>query len=433
VFVTARLALLAALLSAAALAVPDHPLAALAAVDAALVAAGLVDVLAAPAPRRVPRDRRHAPVVSADREIEVVLLVTNPARRRVRVALRDATVPSLRAEPRRLAAVLEPGTGRVRYAVHPRRRGRFTLGPVTVRTEGPLGLAGRQRTADLRTELKVYPSLRGRAQVEGRLRRSRLLEAGTRSARVRGGGFEFDSLREYHPDDEFRRINWPATARSGKAISNVYREERNQHVLLLLDGGRTMAGTVAGAPRFEHALDAAVAVASLAVDVGDRVGAFAFDQRLRASVPPRADDGQPRRIVDALFEVEPTVLASDYLGALGGVLARYRRRAFLVLFTDLADQAAVDPLLRAIPVLARRHLVVVAEVTDPEVSRLARLLPASAEDAFLKAAAAGMEHRRERAARSLAQHSVEVVDRPPGELAPGLADAYLRAKAFGRL
>jgi len=176
-----------------------------------------------------------------------------------------------------------------------------------------------------------------------------------------------------------------------------------------------------------------VAVAALAVEVGDRVGAFAFDTRVRASVPPRADDGQPGRIIDALFEVEPALVASDYIGSLGGVLARYRRRALLVLFTDLADEAAVDPLLQAVPVLARRHLVVVAEVTDPEVARLARLLPSSGPEVFLKAAAAGTEHRRERAAGTLSRQGVEVVDRPPGELAPGLADAYLRAKAFGRL
>jgi uncharacterized protein (DUF58 family) len=433
VFLTARLALVLAALSAAALVVPGAAVAALLVVDGAVLVAAALDVLAAPDPRRVPRERRHPEVTSTGRRVETTLHVTNPARRRVRMEVRDAAVPSLRAESARWIGVLHPGTGVIRSTLRPERRGRFSLGPVTVRTTGPLGLAGRQRTVDLRTQLKVYPALRGRERVEGRLRRSRLLESGTRSARVRGGGLEFDSLREYHPDDEFRRINWPATARSGKAISNVYREERNQQVLLLLDAGRTMAGTVGGVPRFEHALDAAVAVASLAVQIGDRVGAFAFERRVVASVPPRADDAHPRRIVDAMFAVEPAVAASDYLGAVEAVLGRYRRRALLVLFTDLADEAALDPLLRAIPVLARRHLVLVAEVTDPEVARLARALPTTAGEAFLKAAAAGEEGRRDGAARRLARLGAEVVDRPPGELAPGLADAYLRVKAYGKL
>jgi uncharacterized protein (DUF58 family) len=256
---------------------------------------------------------------------------------------------------------------------------------------------------------------------------------GTRSARVRGGGLEFDRLREYHPDDEFRRINWAATARAGKAIANEYREERNQHVLLLLDAGRTMAATVADAPRLEYAIDAAVAVATLAMDVGDRVGAFAFDEEVRASVPPRSDRAQPHRIVDALFDVEPRLAASDYVGAVGTILGRFRRRALVALFTDLADEAALDPLLVTLPMLARRHLVLVVEVADPAVDRLSRMLPASAADAFTKAAAAAARSRRDAAASRLNRLGATVVDRPPRALAGAVADAYLRAKAFGRL
>jgi uncharacterized protein (DUF58 family) len=269
--------------------------------------------------------------------------------------------------------------------------------------------------------------------VEERLRRGRVLEVGSRSARVRGGGLEFDSLREYHPDDEFRRINWAATARAGKPIANVHREERNQQVLLLLDAGRTMAGTVSAAPRFEHALDAAVALATLATYVGDRVGAFAFVGRIVANVSPRGDTAQVRRIVDAMFDVEPEVEAADYLGTIGTVLQQRQRRAFLVLFTDLADEAALDPLLRTIPILTRRHLVVAAQVTDPEVRRLSRMIPTSAHEAYLKAAAAASEARRDRAARRLVQLGAAVVDRVPGELSSTLADEYLRAKAYGRL
>ncbi|MGH2663906.1 MAG: hypothetical protein ACRDH8_14105 [Actinomycetota bacterium] len=176
-----------------------------------------------------------------------------------------------------------------------------------------------------------------------------------------------------------------------------------------------------------------MAVATLAMEVGDRVGAFAFGERVRASVPPRSDAAQAARIVDALFDVEPRVTASDYLGSLGAVLSRYRRRAMLVLFTDLADEAALDTLLATIPTLVRRHLVLVGEVGDPEVERLARVVPVSAEDAFRKAAAAAAQLRRDRAAARLARLGAAVIDRPPGELATALADEYLRAKAYARL
>jgi uncharacterized protein (DUF58 family) len=152
-----------------------------------------------------------------------------------------------------------------------------------------------------------------------------------------------------------------------------------------------------------------------------------------AGVPPRSDPAQPSRILDALFDVEPEVAAADYLGALGSVLHRFRRRALLVLFTDLSDEAALDPLLRTVPILARRHLVVIAEVRDPELGRLSRSFPDAAAAAYRKAAAGRIEELRDRAARRLAQLGAWVVDRSPDELPLTLADMYLRAKSFGRL
>ena len=432
-FLTGRLALVLALASAAALFIPGRPGIVLVVVDALVLAAAATDILRAPDPRRVPRRRDHPDVASVGAAVDVALSVVNPVSRPVRGTVRDATVPSLRPDPAFLVARLAPGSSRLAYRIRPERRGRFVLGPVTVRCAGPLGLAGRQRTVPLATELKVYPALEGRRQIEGLLRRGRVLETGTRSARVRGGGLEFDALREYHPDDEFRRINWTATARAGKPIANEYREERNQQVLLLLDAGRTMAATVAAAPRFEYAIDAAVALATLAMDVGDRVGAFAFDEQVRASVPPRSDRAQPHRIIDALFDIEPSLAASDYVGAVGRILGRFRRRALVALFTDLADEAALDPLLTAVPTMARRHLVLVVEVADPAVERLSRIMPGSAPEAFTKAAAAAARTRRESAASRLSRLGATVVDRPPRALAGALADAYLRAKAFGRL
>jgi uncharacterized protein (DUF58 family) len=419
--------------STAAVLVPGR--AGLAVLIADAIVAGLagLDVALAVSPRRIVRARMHPPVASVGGEVEVTLLANDPRSQPIRTAIRDAAVASLHPDPSRLSATLPPGNSRLTYRLRPARRGRFLVGPVTVRASGPFGLAGRQRTVPIRTELKVYPALRGREQVEGRIRRHRLLEVGTRSALVRGGGLEFDSLRDYHPDDEFRRINWLATARATRPVSNVYREERNQQVLLLLDASRTMAGTIAGAPRFEHALDAAVALGALAVGVGDRVGAFAFEERVLASVPPRSDRFQVGRVVEAMFDVEPSLRAADYRGAVGTIVGRYRRRALVVLFTDLADEAAIDTLLGAVPALVRRHLVTVVEVADPELERLERLVPDSAEDAFRKAAAAGMLGRREAAGRRLTRLGASVLDHPPGTLAPALADTYLRAKAYGRL
>jgi uncharacterized protein (DUF58 family) len=281
--------------------------------------------------------------------------------------------------------------------------------------------------------MKVYPALPGRAEVEMRVERARLLQSGERSSLFRGGGTEFDALREYHPDDEFRRINWSATARAAKPITNLYREERNQRVMVLLDTSRSMAGSIAGISRFEYALDAAVAVAELAARVGDQVGMIAFGSQVEGILGPRGGRTQPRRIVDIVFDLEPSLDAADYRGAFGVLLSRYRRRSLLVLFTELTEQSAMESLFAAIPALLPRHMLMVASVVDPEVVALRDAAPASYDEAYLGAAAAAAMDARERTGRRLRSMGVMVEDHEPGRLAGAVADRYLRVKTAGRL
>ena len=280
---------------------------------------------------------------------------------------------------------------------------------------------------------KVYPALPGRSEVELRLERARLLQGGRRSSRLRGGGTDFDSLRDYHPDDEFRRINWNATARAAKPITNLYREERDQQIVLLLDAGRTMAGTVAGLSRFEHALDAAIALAELAARSGDHVGVMAFASRVEAMLSPRGGRDQPRRALDLLFDQQPSLDPTDYRGAFATLLSRHRRRSLLVLFTELTEESVMQPLFDALPVLLPRHLLMIGSIVDPEVLALRSALPGSYEDAYLAAAAAQSFSARNHASAHLRSLGVSVEDREPGRLAGALADRYLQIKDAARL
>src|SRR6266571_4405422 len=245
------------------------------------------DVSAAPRPAAL-HVRRSAPrVLSVGRTDTVSLHLHNPTRRRLTLTVRDATPPSLGRRPARHRLSIDPEAwAQVDAVLRPSRRGHSSVGPVTIRASGPMGLGGRQSTLPLMDAVRVCPALPARAEIQLRVERARLLQTGERSSTVRGGGTDFDSLREYHPDDEFRRINWQATARAAKPITNVFREDRNQQVLLVLDIGRSMAGTVAGVSRFEYGLDAAVAIADLATRVGDQVGMAAFDGRIRVLVGP---------------------------------------------------------------------------------------------------------------------------------------------------
>jgi uncharacterized protein (DUF58 family) len=413
---------------------PGDPAPALAVAMGLLAVAVVSDVVRAPRPGALHPRRRVAAVLRMDRPAEVVVGLHNPSGRRLTVDVHDATPPSMRRRPLRHHLTIEPGAwAELRGEIRPARRGRSGLGPLTIRVAGPLGLAGRQTTVALIDQVKVYPALRGRAEVELRFRHAQLLQSGLRSSAYRGGSDEFDSLREYRPDDEFRRINWKATARSPRPIANEYREEHNQQVVMLLDASRATAGQVDGVSRLEHSLDAAIAVAGLAARVGDHVGALAFGRDVRAFVEPRGGPSQPPRILNLLFDLEPGLHAPNYPRAFAALLARHRRRAWLVLFTDLSEVSVLEPLLRAVPVLVARHLVVVASVRDPEVEALATSVPWTSDDAYDKASAAGYVTWRDTAAARLRALGATVIDAQPGKLAAAVADEYLRIKSMGRL
>jgi uncharacterized protein (DUF58 family) len=438
---TRRLAIVAAVLAVVLLAYPGSQVdvaVTVLALAAALVLLALVDAAVGTSPRQLLVGRTHPPVVVAGREATVTWELRSESRRTLRVSLADDLAPSLRARVRRLVAKVPPGGSvRVSTTIRPLRRGSFPLEHLTVRIEGRLGLGARQRRVPVRSTLRVHPPFRSREEAELKIRRARILEVGMRSARGLGGGTEFEQLREYGPDDEFRRIDWTATARTGRTIVRTYRAERNQSVLVLLDNGRTMAGRVAGVPRVEHAMDAAMMLTTVATRLGDRCGLVAFDRVVRAVVPPARRTDQVSRVTEAMYTLEPELAESDYSSAFAEVVARFRRRAMLVLLTDLVDHAVEDSLLPALPLITRTHLVVIGGVRDPQVEAWARGEALDDDDpeaaAYRQAAAIGVLAQRRRTVARLRGMGATVIDAAPGRLAPELADAYLLAKSTGRL
>jgi uncharacterized protein (DUF58 family) len=399
-----------------------------------VVVAFAVDAIATVPPRTLVVEREHPGSLALRSTGELTWRVHNPGGRAVRAAIADDLAPSLQAGTRRVRlAVPADATVEATTTITPTRRGLFVPTVFAVRVEGPLGLAARQADVRVPTRLRVLPMYRSRRQAEVILGRARVLEVGLRTAQGRGGGTEFDQLREYSPDDEFRRIDWAATARTGKATVRSYRAERNQTVIALLDNGRVMAGRVDDVPRVEHAMDAVMALTTVATGLGDRVGLVAFDRTVRAVVPPASRRTQLAAITSAMYDLEPELVESDYRGAFVSTVARFRRRALLVILTELAEAAVDEGLLPALPVILRNHLVLVVGVQDPGVTALANAPTDGVDGPYLRAAAVESLEQRRRAAARLSAVGATVVDAPPDELAGRLADAYLRAKATGRL
>ena len=431
---TGRLVIVAAVAAVAVLLLPPSAGGALLIANAFLLAAVVVDWALAPDPSAIGVDRDLPAVLPLGGHGELTWHVRNPTGRTVRVLLADQLAPSLGAGNRRARATVPPGESvAASTTLAPTRRGRFTPTELTVRVEGPLGLIARQRRRSRPGVLRVYPPFASRKEAELRIDRGRIFEIGLRSAQGRGGGTEFEQLREYTVDDEFRRMDWSATARSGKPIVRTYRAERNQTVITLLDNGRIMAGRVADVPRVEHAMDAAMMLTAVATRLGDRAGLVAFDSRVRAVVPPGHGRDQLNAVTEAMYQLEPELAESDYRGAFSATLGRFRRRSLLVLLSELAEEAVNETLLPALPLILRSHLVLIGSVTDPAVAAWASATPDDAETAYRKAAAVAALDERHRLATRLRGMGATVVDAPPGRLAPRLADAYLRVKATGRL
>ena len=390
-----------------------------------------VDVVFAGSVRRLVCTRAGATSARLGEPADVTLTVANPGRR-VRGMLRDAWPPSAGVEQDRHPISIPAGARRtITVRLRPTRRGDRQAARVTVRSVGPLGLAARQGSHRVPWTVRALPPFHSRKHLPSRLARLQQLD-GRQAALVRGEGTEFDSLREYVIGDDVRSIDWRATARAADVMVRTWRPERDRHLVLVLDTGRTSAGRVGDTPRLDAAMDAALLLAVLASRAGDRVDLIAYDRRLRANVSGTSAGELLPSLVNAMAPLEPSLVETDARGLLGEVLRRTPQRALIVLLTGLDAAPLEEGLLPVLPSLTTRHRLLVASVGDPRVAEMA-LGRGDAEAVYDAAAAERTVAERRRVTSLLARHGVEVVDAVPAELPPALADRYLALKAAGRL
>ncbi|MFI6704194.1 DUF58 domain-containing protein [Streptomyces sp. NPDC050509] len=367
----------------------------------------------------------------------VHLTVTNPSGRRLRAQLRDAWPPSSwltgtdRSSSRHTVTVPPGERRRLTTLLRPTRRGDRHAERVTVRSFGPLGLASRQGSHDVPWTVRVLPPFTSRKHLPSRLARLRELDGRT-SVLTRGEGTEFDSLREYVTGDDTRSIDWRATARQSTVTVRTWRPERDRHLLIVLDTGRTSAGRVGDVPRLDAAMDATLLLTALASRAGDRVDLLAYDRRTRAQVQGRAAGDVLSAMVNVLAPLEPELVETDARGLSAATLKSAPRRSLIVLLTSLDAAPVEEELLPVLPQLTRRHTVIVASVADPHIEKMSAAR-GTVDAVYEAAAGAQAQGQRRRTAELLQSKGVTVVDATPEKLAPALADAYLALKAAGRL
>ncbi|OBK10229.1 DUF58 domain-containing protein [Mycobacterium asiaticum] len=400
-----------------------------------------VDVVLAASTRRLHFTRSPDTSARLGQPVTTGLLVRNDGRRRFRGQLRDAWPPSARAEPRTHRLVVAAGQHQqLETRLRPVRRGDQRAAVVTARSIGPMGMAGRQSSRSVPGQVRVLPPFLSRKHLPSRLAKLREID-GLLPTLIRGQGTEFDSLREYVVGDDVRSIDWRASARRTDVMVRTWRPERDRRVVIVLDTGRMAAGRVgvdptaadpAGWPRLDWAMDAALLLAALASRAGDHVDFLAHDRVSRAAVFGASRTELLAQLVDAMAPLQPVLVESDWRAMVAAILRRTRRRSLVVLLTDLNATALEEGLLPMLPQLSAKHHVLVAAVADPRVDQLAagRSDAAAVYDA---AAAERARNERRAIASRLRRSGVEVVDAPPTEIAPGLADRYLAMKATGQL
>ncbi|MFF3710109.1 DUF58 domain-containing protein [Streptomyces phaeochromogenes] len=392
--------------------------------------------LAAPV-RRLGLTRSGDTSARLGEKADVTLTVTNTSGRPLRARIRDAWPPSSWQPGTEIAASRHELTvpagerRRVTTRLRPTRRGDRHADRVTIRSYGPLGLLTRQGSHKVPWTVRVLPPFTSRKHLPSKLARLRELDGRT-SVLTRGEGTEFDSLREYVPGDDTRSIDWRATARQTTVAVRTWRPERDRHILLILDTGRTSAGRVGDIPRLDASMDAALLLAALASRAGDRVDLLAYDRRVRALVQGRSAGDVLPSLVNAMARLEPELLETDARGLTSTALRTAPRRSLIVLLTTLDAAPIEEGLLPVLSRLTQRHTVLVASVSDPHIARMAAAR-GNTEAVYEAAAAAQAQAERHRTAEQLTRHGVTVVDATPNDLPPALADAYLALKAAGRL
>jgi uncharacterized protein (DUF58 family) len=281
--------------------------------------------------------------------------------------------------------------------------------------------------------VKVYPNLLEVRRYDLLLHRNRLQEMGLRHTRMFGEGTEFERLREYMPDDEYRRIDWNATARRNRPVTIEYQTERSQSVMAVIDTGRMMLSPVAQIAKLDYVINTVLLLAYVATGRGDQMGMMTFADDVTRYLSPRQGRGQFYRMLELLYAVEAQPVEPDYQRALSYLALKQRKRALVVIFTDLTSGMSMQSLVRQVSLLRRSSLPLVVTISDPDIHAAAQQRPQDSLSVYQRAIASQLLDDRRVILDSLRQRGVLTLDVPADQLSITVINRYLELKGKIRL
>ena len=368
-------------------------------------------------------------------ETEVRLHIENRTPRNFQLKIKDEFPPEMFLKEKREAEFTLESKQQAdfTYILIPPRRGKYEFGKTAVRFLSKFGLVWCQTNLNEAETVKVYPNMRRAREMELKALGANSYLAIQRKSVRRGEGREFESMRDYVRGDEMRHISWTATARRGKLITRQYQIERDQTIIIALDAGRLMTGRIGDETKFDTALHASLALMSSAARGGDNCGLIVFGRKIKKFLPPKKGIQHIEAVLEALHDLEPELIEPSYSRAFQYISANLKKRAFVVILTDLVDKESSKELINSLKLLRPRHLPLVATIGDRDLNSTVSEIPADLKDVFTQSAAEEIIHQREAALRQVETLGGLALDVTTQTLAPRLLETYLKVKERGLL
>jgi uncharacterized protein (DUF58 family) len=312
------------------------------------------------------------------------------------------------------------------------RRGTGRVSGTWLRWTGPLGLGARQASGVLDQAVRVWPNI---AAVRSPTLQTFLKDAqyGLLARRIRGEGTQFESLAEYQPGMDRRRIDWKSSARHVHLYAKEYETERNNQIVFAFDCGQTMCEPIAGMARLDRAVSAALATGFVALKGGDRVALFGFAARPEVSTPFIAASSEFHRLQRAAAGLEYRSEEPNFTLALATLASRLQRRSLIVVFSEFTDPTSAELMIESIGRLVSRHVVLFVTMADDELEDLSAAAPDDMETLSMAVSADMLLRQRALVTRRLRQIGVDVIEAPWQTVGTRLLDAYLAIKRAGAI
>ena len=375
--------------------------------------------------------REVAPNLSVNREHEVVLRLRSGSQRALRVTVTDE-VPDhclVCGLPVKLRLQARQGA-EIRYRLTPTHRGDGSFGGVICLVVSPFGLWQSRQIQPLIASVRVYPDFAAIAGYLELLSDRQTVRLGIKKSQRRGEGLEFHQLREYRSGDTLRQIDWKATSRRRELISREYEEERDQRVLFLIDSGRRMRARDQQLSHFDHALNAMLLLAYVALRQGDSVGLKLFGAE-RKWVPPQRGLASVNMLLNETYSVHSGSEQADYVTAAEELMGHERKRALVILMTNLREEDS--DLLPALRLLRQRHVVVLANLREQLLDETLQARPRVFKQALRLAATYDYLEARKRYQAQCMTAANAVLDCTPQQLPSQVVTAYWQIKRSGKL